>query len=221
MSVLLYDPIKTMSALTDEVLVAFSGGKDSIVALDLCCKYFKRVVPFFCYTVPHLSFQENQMNWYEKRYNIKIHRIPDPVVSRMLHYGIYCNYDFTVPITSHADNYNYMRAITGIKWIVTGERISDSIVRGAMIKHSSTIDETRGCFYPVAEWKKKQILEYIKKAKLKLGEDSKKLGYSLYGISGEEIKTLHDVFPEDYAREEQFYPLIGVKWKRFEAYGKQ
>ena len=66
MSTVLYDPIKTQAKVADEVIVAFSGGKESVVTLDLCFRYFKRVVPFFMYICPELSFQEKTLEWYEK-----------------------------------------------------------------------------------------------------------------------------------------------------------
>ena len=52
----LLDAIKTQAQITDKVLVSFSMGKDSIVTLDLCMKYFKQVQPFFMYLVPDLKF---------------------------------------------------------------------------------------------------------------------------------------------------------------------
>ena len=76
MSALIYESIKAQSKVTDAVLVGFSGGKDSIVTLDLCFKYFKKVVPFFLYIVPGLSFQERQLQWYENRYQTEIIRLP-------------------------------------------------------------------------------------------------------------------------------------------------
>lgn len=66
MSNLLFDPIKTQSRVADSVIVGFSGGKDSIVTLDLCFKYFKRVVPFFMYLVPELEFQEKNVKMVRK-----------------------------------------------------------------------------------------------------------------------------------------------------------
>ena len=68
MSTVLYDPIKTQAKVTSSVIVAFSGGKESIVTLDLCFRYFKKVVPFFMYICPDLSFQNKTIEWYEKKY---------------------------------------------------------------------------------------------------------------------------------------------------------
>lgn len=72
----LLDAIKTQSKITESVLVSFSMGKDSIVTLDLCFKYFKHVQLFFMYLVPNLEFQEQALQKYERHCNTEIIRVP-------------------------------------------------------------------------------------------------------------------------------------------------
>lgn len=108
MSTVLFDPIKTMSRITDSVTVGFSGGKESIVVLDLCMKYFKNVHVFFEYMVPGLSFEERTIRWYEKHYGINILRFPCEDASEYFHYGVFTRPDSTFPHVSETDVYNYM-----------------------------------------------------------------------------------------------------------------
>ena len=220
MSNILFDPIKTQAKITDTVLVAFSGGKDSIVTLDLCVKYFKTVIPFFLYLVPGLAFQEKTLQWYERRYGLEIIRLPHFEVSNFFRYGTFREYDFNVPIISVTDVYSYLRAETGIAWIAAGERINDSIVRRAMIKHSGTTDKKRGRFYPVANWTKKEITHYLKVHKLRLGDDSKQYGFSFRSLDGAQLAFIAQKHPDDYKRILRVYPFAGAAVERFLRYGK-
>lgn len=101
-----------------------------------------------------------------------------------------------------------------------GERISDSIIRRAMIKNSSSIDTKRGRFYPISEWKKSEILEYIKFKKLKLGEDSKKLNFSFKSLEGRELAFLKENYPNDFQKLLQLYPFAEAAIVRYYNYGK-
>ena len=184
MSNILFDPIKTQASVTDSVIVGFSGGKDSIVTLDLCFKYFKNVRPYFMYLVPGLEFQEKMLNWYENKYDTEIIRMPHFEVSEFLKYGSFTRFDFDVPIVGINDTYEYLRQNTGIHWIAAGERCADSIVRNAMIKKSGSIDYKRGRFYPLAYWSKKEVLHYIKYKKLYLSPEQRKLGFSFRSLAG-------------------------------------
>ena len=47
----LFRSVETAAAITDRVLVAFSGGKDSVVTLDVCVRHFAHVEGFFMYQV--------------------------------------------------------------------------------------------------------------------------------------------------------------------------
>lgn len=216
MSTILYDPIKTMAEITDEVIVAFSGGKESIVVMDMCFRYFKKVRAFFMYICPDLSFQEKTLEWYEKKYQTEIMRIPHMDVSEFFHWGSFRIPDPTFPVVSINDIYKYVRLETDIWWIAAGERIDDSIIRRAMIKKSGSIDVQRGRFYPVSMWKKKEIIQYIKFHNLYLGADSKKLGFSFKSLWGKELLMLKEHFPDDYQKILHLYPFAGAGVKREE-----
>lgn len=221
MSTVLYDIIKTQARVTDSVIVAFSGGKESIVTLDLCFRYFKTVKPFFMYICPDLSFQEKTLQWYEKKYQTEITRLPHMDVSEFFHYGSFRPPDYSFPIISINDIYRYMRIQNDIWWIAAGERIADSIVRRAMMKKSGSIDVQRGRFYPVSAWKKKEIMAYIKHHNLYLSPDSRKLGFSFRSLDGNELLMLKENFPDDYQKILHLYPFAGAGVKRAEEYGKK
>lgn len=220
MSNLLFDPIKTQAQLSDSVIVGFSGGKDSIVTLDLCFRYFKHVKPFFMYLVPDLEFQEKMLRWYENKYDTEIIRIPHFECSNFLKYGSFTMADWNVDIVGINDTYNYLRELTGMHWIAAGERCADSIVRNAMIKKSGSIDYKRGRFYPLAYWKKNEVLQYIKQKKLYLSKEQREIGFSFRSLAGEELAVIKQLYPEDYNKILKVYPFAGAGVKRFEEYGK-
>lgn len=220
MSNLLFDPIKTQAKVTDSVIVGFSGGKDSIVTLDLCFKYFKNVQPFFMYLVPDLEFQEKMLRWYENKYNCKIIRLPHFEVSNALKYGVFREIDEEVSIVGMNDVYSYLRQETGIYWIAAGERCGDSMVRNAMIKHSGTIDVKRGRFYPVANWNKQEILQYIKFKKLYLSPEQRDMGFSFRAFTGEELQIIYERYPADYEKIVKMFPFAGAARERYLTYGK-
>lgn len=214
MSTALYDPIKTQATITDSTVVLFSGGKDSAVALDLCFKYFKKVVPVFMFIVKDLEFQEITLRWYEDRYNIEILRVPHFMLSDFLRYGSFRIMDLDVPVIKTIDLYNYIREVTGVYWISGGERIADSIFRRAMIKKSSSIDKERGKFYPLAYWNKAQVMSYVKHKKLPLSLESRALGFSFRSLYGDELKTIKGKFPNDFEKIKNDFPLVeaSIKW---------
>ena len=215
-STILYDAIKVQAKITDSVIVAFSGGKESVVVLDLCFRYFKNVKPFFMYIAPDLSFQEKTLEWYEKKYQTDIIRLPHMDVSEFFHYGSFRPADPDFPVVSINDIYKYLRLETDMWWIAAGERIDDSIVRRAMMKKSGSVDVQRGRFYPVSMWKRREILDYIKYHNLYLGQDSRKLGFSFKSLWGKELLMLKQHFPQDYEKVLKIYPLAAAGVKREE-----
>lgn len=215
----LFDPIKTQSMITDSVLVGFSGGKDSAACLDLCFKYFKNVKPFFMYIVPDLEFQERTLRYYENRYKTEIIRVPHFMLSEFLRYGTFRWPDLDVPMVKTVELYNYLRELTDVYWIAAGERISDSIIRRAMIKNSSSIDEKRGRFYPLAYWSVDHVRSYNKANRLPLSLENKALGYSFRSLMAQDLMDIKRIFPDDYEKIKDMFPLVDVELKWGERFG--
>lgn len=212
----LYLSVQAASAITDRVLVGLSGGKDSVVTLDLCVRHFRHVEAFFMYYVRGLEFQEVMLRHYERRFSITIHRIPHFMLSEWLRYGTFRLMDFDTPIVSVKETYDYLREKTGIYWIACGERIADSIVRRAMIKNSGSIDTPRGRFYPVAEWRKPDIMAYIKQRNLHLGAESAKLGFSFRSLMPLDLMKIREHFPDDFNRIKAWFPFVEASIKQYE-----
>lgn len=216
MAAYLFTPVKAASRITDSVIVGFSGGKDSVVTLDLCCRYFRRVYPFFMYLVPGLSFQEAQLAWYEQKYGLKIERIPHPMLSEWLRYGVFGKYHLSSPVITFADVYHYLRMKSDIWWIAAGERIADSIVRRAMIKRSGSIDEKRGRFYPVAHFTKADVYAYLKRHRLKLAPETRVLGWSFRSLDPCDMVKIQEAYPADFERIVRMFPFVEAGCVKYE-----
>lgn len=216
----LFDPIKAQSKMVRSVCVSFSCGKDSIVTLDLCKRYFDDVHAFFMYIVPGLEFQERTLRKYEKLYDIEILRIPHPDMAKFLRYGTYRPADLSVPVLEFNDCYSYVRSITGDAWIAGGERINDSLNRRAMLKSGGSVDFKRFRMYPLLHWTKNEVVEYIRRKKLYLPHDTRVLGSSFCDLSGETLSRIKKYFPNDYKRIKDFYPLCETGVVRYEKWHK-
>lgn len=214
---LLFDGIKTAANITDRVLVFYSGGKDSVVTLDLCARYFKRVQPVFMQLGPVLSFQRACLDWAACKYGVEPIIIPHPMLAEWLRYGTFRQYDLSVPIISFLDVYTYVRGQSGIWWIAAGERIADSIVRRAMIKgDGGVVNDKRGRLFPVAWWSKADIMAYVKHHRLKVAPESQHLGFSFRSLMGKDIHAVRAVYPDDFQRLCQWFPFLGAPVAQYE-----
>ncbi|MBS4019071.1 MAG: phosphoadenosine phosphosulfate reductase family protein [Dechloromonas sp.] len=213
---LLFEPIKAQSRFARSVIVAFSGGKDSVVTLDLCCRYFDEVHVFFMYQVPGLSFQEAAIRWAENRYGIEVMRLPHFELSDWFRLGVFRHEDWAVPPVGIQDIYAYVRQQTGAHFIAAGERIADSIWRRAMMKHSGHLDVKRGRFYPLMYFRQPDVMAYIKQRDLKVSPESRFLGHSFRSLQGDDMFLLRRHYPADYEKVARWFPFVGAGVRQFE-----
>ena len=215
----IFDQVKLQAQIAESVIVSYSGGKDSAVTLDLCHRYFKKVHVFFMYQVPELSFQEATLKWAEKKYGVEVYRLPHWELTHFYRSATFTHFDASVPLVSIRDIYAHVRSVFGAHWIAAGERAKDSVVRGAMIKQSGSVDHVRGRFYPVAYWSKPEVMKYAAAQKLKISPEAAVLGHSFRSFAPEEMIALRKHYPEDYAKVVKAFPLVGASTAKAELYG--
>lgn len=205
-----------------EVIVSFSGGKESLAALDVCAKHFNRVEAFFMYFVRGLSFQEDTLQRAERRYGIKIHRMPDFRLARHLKHASFRHETAEtrrLPTVKLRHIHHAVRAHFGnaIQWIATGETGCEAVTRQGMIRSCQGVDTRRGCIYPIGYWRPQDVMSYLSMNGIALPPE-----YDIFGTGAsfgclrmEHMDTLAKVLPEDFQKVKAMFPLIDVQLARW------
>ncbi|MCT4602474.1 MAG: phosphoadenosine phosphosulfate reductase family protein [Marinifilum sp.] len=193
------------------MILFYSGGKDSLVLLDLLSPLFKEVHCVFMYFVEGLEHQ-NPILVYPKRYpNVTIHQYPHWMVSHYYRRSYYRFHrvDENIPTLSLGDIEEKARRDTGCKWVVNGAKQSDGLNRNLMLgtlKFNSINDKSHRT-YPLAMWKKADVLAYMRHHRL-----SKPVEYTMNKSNGIDLKLdvllfLREQFPEDYHKILKHFPF--------------
>lgn len=212
----IFKTIKAASYQTDEAVVMFSTGKDSIVTLDLCVKYLKKVVAVYLYFVKGISFREKILNHYRNRYGIEILQFPYPDVTRIINKGMYLQGKRKVANLGQSDTVTYIRKQTGIEYVAFGYRINESLQRRAIVKKFSEdgIDRKFRKIYPIWDYSAKDCFNYITREKLILPIEYQYGFRDISFFSGESLIWLYQTFPEDYEKVKRTYPFIDAELER-------
>lgn len=163
--------IRKIRKLTDSVIVSYSGGKDSLVCLDYCCKHFKRVAILNFYFVKGLECEKKKINYAISRFGIDKDDVilwEDPTTTNCKRKGFMRPLPDTriKRVAKLEDGYEYARKKTGIEWIVIGFKKNDGLFRRMTFKdYAKKYGDDKWCppthkIFPVADWTKAEILSY-------------------------------------------------------------
>lgn len=201
----------------DGVIVALSGGKDSIAVLDLCRQHFKRVEAYHLYAVPGIGFVNRYLDYLERRYEISIVRRPGELLPIYLRQGIYRATSLNVPAIRNGEIEADERRRTGIPWIASGIRKADSLERRGMLSAWGCVAERQGKLFPIGEWSDAQVGVYLRTRGVYLPPD-----YSLwkrswgYDLSGMHLAAIRKRWPDDFATIKRYFPLCETEADRWE-----
>lgn len=207
----------------NKMLVGFSRGKDSIaLALRLIELGFD-VELFHCGFFVPLEFIENSLQYFESKFNLKIHRLVHAKYYIMLE-----GFEFQPPERAaeverlgfipykSSDGVNHLRKKTGIIPCAYGYRKSDTMCRRLMLTRSGSWNEKDKIIYPIAEMTINDVYTIIKKHNIKLPFGYEMFGRSFDGIWIKYLKPIKKYFPEDYKRILDFFPLADIQFLRQE-----
>lgn len=220
------DILRRARSLTDSVIVCFSCGKESLTLLDLCQQTFARVEAFYWHVVPGLSFHERAIAQAERRYpGLRVRRLPHFLLADLLRHAV-CrpptDLTLSVPKITLADLESEMRRQTGLHWIASGQKRSDSLERCGMISACDGINHATGRLYPLAWWRDPAVLAYLKRQRIPLAADYGVFGHSYGGdLTARSLAKLREHFPADFERVLEYFPFVRGECLRQEWYGDQ
>ncbi len=216
-----------MSAECDTAILAFSCGKDSIAAWLQLKKYFKRIVPYYCYTVPNLEFVENSLAYYEDFFGCHIYRLPHRSLYRFIRDGLAQSPDQVsiidefceagvIPDDSYDDAaigriIRYAEKLPNGAYTATGVRMADSPYRRIGIKTHGAINHNGQRFYPVYDWLKADLVREFEQSGVKLPIDYKLFGRTFDGLDYRFLKPIKDNFPRDYEKIITWFPMAELE----------
>lgn len=205
------------------MIVALSGGKDSLATLDLCVRTFgaARVHPFHMYLVRGLRCVESVLQRCERRYGVSVTYVPHWTLANAYKYAVY------MPHRSRADGWRdtrlsdverVVRSRIGQMWIAYGHRMNDSIERVGMLSRNGGVDRAGRRVYPLRSWNEASVMAYLRSRKIPPPPRLTILKRSMTGVSFQEdvLLAIREEFPDDFEKIVEKFPYLPAKLVRFE-----
>lgn len=192
----------------DSVVVAYSGGKDSMTVMDLCCRTFARVEAFYMYLVPGLESEEAKLRACEERWGVKVRQMPHWASIRSLSTLAYVDPQPAIDLLPQwqlQDCYQLMMDDTGCKYVAVGAKKADSSWRRRFMKGTAG---WQFLLNPIADWNKFDVLGYLAAQRIPIPQARQGKNATGLDLSLASLRHLHDTHPDDFARLEEFFPYV-------------
>lgn len=182
----------------EAVVVSYSGGKDSLVVMDLCVKTFSRVSAFYMAFLPGLwHTHEVKLRFAERWPNVELREYPHWVTSRCLKGAVYCDparATDQLPSLSVQDIYRAVRAETGMSLIAFGGKRSDGVWR----QLDATLRRDPLLIAPLAEWRQMDVVAYCTRHDLPAPPSTDGRSSTGLDLSARSLQWLQRAYPCDF-----------------------
>lgn len=206
--------------------LGFSRGKDSIAAWLWLRRFFTRIIPFHCASIPGLKFVDESLEYYEEYFKTKIERcisgdIMDAISNLVFQPGEDESLIDSLDIVSY-DNHEVFLSLREKyalphAWCAFGINASDSLDRRIYVNKCQGRHDHRNTFYPCFNWSKQQILNAITAEGIKLPRDYMLANRTLASIPNlRHLINMEKEMPDELERVELIFPFIRARLARNE-----
>lgn len=223
---------RAVREVTDEAVLSFSTGKDSLAAWVQLRRHGFRVRPVYYFQVPGLGFVERSLAFYEKFFETPVVRVAHPLLIDMLY-----DQRFAPPDRAFLlENVQELQGLAGhgywmdnaaehgaeghgldpaTCWYSVGVRATDNPMRRTSLRKYGSVRNKERRFFPVWDWSPGRARETLLEAKIPLPVDYKLFGRSCDGIQYQVLSKIKEVFPDDYERILRWFPLAELELVRY------
>lgn len=206
-----------------QVLVGLSGGKDSLVTLDLAVQVFgsANVVAFAMYLVRGLRCFEGPIEIAAARHRIAVEYVPHWTLGNMMKYATLMSHRGDAHLwrdTKLVDIEQLVRQRTGVDWIVYGHRAGESIERRGMLNRCQGFNSDARRVYPVWRWRTEDVWSYMGARAIPPPPTFGKHRLSGVDLRPETLLYIREHFPDDYRKILEVFPFAEAQLRRWEMF---
>jgi len=208
------------------VLLSISG-KDSLAAWLFLREHNFSVIPYFCYSVPGLSYDVDWIGYLEDYFDTSIYRFLHPASAMLFSQFCYqppervgtlarmglIKYDFAF-LEGEIKQAEGLPATT---YSAVGIRAKDNLMRNRLVHQMGPVGiKRRRYWWAVWDFSMDDTMGMIHKHGAKLSR-----AYEIWGATGDVMDysmllTMREKSPADFEKVLQMYPLIDIEFFRYE-----
>jgi 3'-phosphoadenosine 5'-phosphosulfate sulfotransferase (PAPS reductase)/FAD synthetase len=206
--------LRVVRAQTDCLGIAFSGGKDSHVVVDLAADIFPRLVGYYLYRVADLEVIARLCRVAERRWRMRVIHYPHFDLTRCYRHAVLQPHwpeTAQMPTVGWLDIEARFRAETGSSWIAYGWRRSDSLSRALILTANRGLDWQTCRVFPVARWSRRDVLAYLRARHIPRPPTFGRAEQGGVDFHADTIRWLDRYYPADAAKLRRDFPHVEIQ----------
>ncbi len=201
-----------------------SRGKDSTCAWLQLRRYFDRIIPFTCNSIPNYEYADAYLDYLESAFDTRILRMMGEDLRMGLARYAYQDSPWAcdeidetfgkIEDYTKLDVLEYLRMKFNLPrtWCAVGISQNDSIDRLIYCRKTGGRNDSNRTFYPCFDWPKEELLNALWNSGLMVAPEYKYTKRSMGGVpSATYNKVMMEHFPQDWETTKKWFPLAEAK----------